>query len=177
LRARGVTASFDAYIVGLGYRGTRIREAMMGCLRAVNRDEEHSETVDGLRLRAGGASHLVGYIGHDYFYDVNDPWPLWGLRNRDSVLHKGTFALSCTGHRLIRPGTQRRNAHILILNRSLGLPGTWTAEAIVTAIADGKTPRDIHRTAAAAFASGKGVPLGTSLGSFAYGDRSLLSEP
>jgi hypothetical protein len=177
LRARGVTGAFDAYIVGLGYRGTRIREAMAGYLRAVNQDEEHAEIVDGVRLRAGGASHLVGYIGHDYFYDVEDPQPLWGLRQGDSALHKGTFALSCTGHRLIRPGIQRRNAHILILNRTLGFPGAWTAEAIVSAIADGKTARDVHRQAAAAFASGQGVPLGTALGSFAYGDCSIPSPP
>jgi len=170
LRARGVTAVFDAYIVGLGYRGTHIREAMTDYLRAVNRDDEHAEMVAGARLRAGGASHLVGYIGHDYFYDVDDPWPLWELRAGDSVLHKGTFALACTGHRLIRPGIRRGNAHILILNRTLGFPGAWTAEAIVAAIADGKSPRDIHRTAAAAFATGKGIPLGASLGSFAYGD-------
>jgi hypothetical protein len=170
LRARGVTAAFPAYIVGLGYRGTRIREAMTDYLQAVNRDGDRVEMVDGMRLRAGGASHLVGYIGHDYFYDVDDPWPLWRLRDGDSVLHKGTFALSCTGHRLIRPAIRRANAHILILNRTLGFPGAWTAEAIVTAVADGKTPRDIYRAAAKAFASGQRVPLGTSLGSFAYGD-------
>jgi hypothetical protein len=170
LRARGVTASFPAYIVGLGYRGTRIRAAMTDYLHAVNRDEEHAEMVDGMRLRAGGASHLVGYIGHDYFYDVDDPWPLWRLRDGDSVLHKGTFALSCTGHRLIRPGIRRGNAHILILNRTLGFPGAWTAEAIVAAVAAGQPPRGIHRAAAAAFAGGQGVPLGTALGAFAYGD-------
>jgi hypothetical protein len=177
LRAHGATAAFDAYLVGLGYRGTRIREAMTDYLQAVNRDGDLTEEVDGVRLRAGGASHLVGYIGHDYFYDVADPRPLWRLRAGDSALHKGTFALSCTGHRLIRPGIQRRNAHILILNRTLGFPGAWTAEAIVTAIAGGKTPRDIYRAAATAFASGQGVPVGTALGSFAYGDASIPSSP
>jgi hypothetical protein len=170
LRARGVAAGVETYIVGLGYRGSEIRKAMTDYLQAVNRDEERTESVAGVRLRAGGQSQLVGYIGHDYFYDVADARPLLALRDGDGVLHKGTFALACTGHRLIRPAIRRGNAHILILNRTLGFPGAWTAEAIVTAIVEGRDARAIHRQAAAAFARGQGVPLSTALGAFAHGD-------
>jgi hypothetical protein len=170
LRARGVTTRFDAYVVGLGYRGTRIREAMIDYLQAVNRDEETAQSAGQVLLRAGGSSHLVGFIGHDYFYDVDDWAPLLALRRGDSILHKGTFALSCTGHRLIRPAIKRANAHILMLNRTLGFPGAWTAAGILAALADGKTMKEIHHVAAAAFAAGKGMSLGTALGSFAYGD-------
>jgi hypothetical protein len=170
LRARGVRKPFDVLIVGLGYRGNRIRDAMVDYLEAVNGDEETQETIDGRSLRAGGASHVVGYIGHDYFYDVNDPAPLLGLNGGSSTLHKGTFALSCTGHRLIRPAIRRANAHIFALNRSLGFPGAWTAEAALTALAAGKTLPGIHHAAAEAFAAGQGIPVGTALASFAYGD-------
>jgi hypothetical protein len=170
LRERGIVSGVDTYIVGLGYRGSEIRKAMTDYLRAVNQDDDRPESVADVRLRAGGASQLVGYIGHDYFYDVDDPRPLLSLRNGDSVLHKGTFALSCTGHRLIRPAIRRGNAHILMLNRTLGFPGAWTAEAIVAAIAEGQDARAIHRSAAAAFAKGQGISLPSALGSFAYGD-------
>jgi hypothetical protein len=170
LRARGVSAGFDGYVVGLGYRGSEIRKAMTDYLQGVNRDGQREESTNGVVLRAGGESHLVGYIGHDYFYDVDDPRPLLALRQGDSVVHKGTFALSCTGHRLIRPAIQRANAHILILNRTLGFPGAWTAEAIVASLASGRSPREIHRAATEAFAEGQGVSLGVALGAFAYGD-------
>jgi hypothetical protein len=63
LRVRNVRAPFDVFIVGRGYRGDRIRQAMMDYLEAVNRDGEIEEEVGGLRLKAGGASHVVGYIG------------------------------------------------------------------------------------------------------------------
>ena len=169
LRARGVAAGFDAYIVGLGYRGARIRQAMVDYLRAVN-DDKTTDVSPSVGLRAGGASHLVGYIGHDYFYDVGDARPLLALRNGDSAMHKGVFALSCAGHRLIRPAIARGNAHILLLNRTLGFPGAWTAEAIVTAIAEGRSMREIHHKAAAAFAKGQGVALAVALAAFAYGD-------
>jgi hypothetical protein len=170
LRAHGSRAPFDAYVVGLGYRGTRIREAMMDYLRAVNGDESRAEAVGALALAAGGASHVVGYIGHDYFYDVDDWQPLLQLRDGDSTLQKGVFALSCTGHRLIRPAIQRANAHILLLNRTLGFPGAWTAEAIVTGLAAGLDERALHRAASAAFAAGQGVPLALVLGAFVHGD-------
>jgi hypothetical protein len=170
LRARGVRSSFAAYIVGLGYRGREIRKAMIDYLQAVNRDDVRLEEAEQTQLRAGGASHLVGYIGHDYFYDVDDPQPLLALQQGDSVLHKGTFALACTGHRLIRPAIRRGNAHILLLNRTLGFPGAWTAEAMVGAIAGGKDARAIYHAAATAFANGQGVSLRTALGVFAYGD-------
>jgi hypothetical protein len=170
LRGRGVRRPVDVFVVGLGYRGSRIAVAMTDYLRAVNRDGELFETVDGLALRAGGTSHVVGYIGHDYFYDVDDPKPLLAERRGDSVLQKGTFALSCTGHELIRPAIKRENAHIFLLNRTLGFPGAWTAEAILAGIADGKSMRELFHSAAAAFAAGKPMPLSAALGSFAYGD-------
>jgi hypothetical protein len=56
------------------------------------------------------------------------------------------------------------------LNRTLGFPGAWTAEAIVGAIADGKDARAIYHAAAATFARGQGIALPTALGAFAYGD-------
>jgi hypothetical protein len=170
LRARGVRKPVDVFVVGLGYRGSRIAVAMTDYLRAVNRDDGKVETVDGVALHAGGASQVVGYIGHDYFYDVDDPKALLAENQGDSTLEKGTFALACTGNQLIRPAIQRKNAHIFILNRTLGFPGAWTAEAILAGIADGKSLKEIHRSAAAAFASGKGIALGAALGSFAYGD-------
>lgn len=170
VRGRGVTGEVPIYLVGLGYRGSHIRVAMIDYLLAVNGDAERTERAAGLELRAGGASHLVGYIGHDYFYDIDDPRPLLALRGGASVLHKGTFALSCTGHRLIRPAIARPNAHILLLNRTLGFPGAWTAEAIARAVAAGASARAIYQAAAAAFAAGQGVSLRTALGAFAYGD-------
>jgi hypothetical protein len=173
LRARGVREPFDVVVVGLGYRGSRIRTAMMDYLRAVNTDHVGPSAAGAADAWAGGKSHVVGYIGHDYFYDVDDAGPLLAQNQGDSVLHKGVFALACTGHRLIRPAIQRCNAHIFLLNRTLGFPGAWAAEAILAAVAEGEPMRTIHRRAATAFAQGQGISLAASLGAFAYGDRAL----
>jgi len=170
LRERGAPADADVYVVGLAYRGRHIGDAMADYLRAVNDDAGDRQAIGEHSLAAGGHSHVVGYIGHNYFYDVDDPGPLLALVRGPSLLHKGTFALACTGHRLIRPAIVRPNAHILLLNRTLGFPGAWTAEAMVTAVAGGLDARAIHRAAATAFAAGKGVPVATARAAFAYGD-------
>jgi hypothetical protein len=170
LRARGVTRPFDVYLLARGYRGDHIATAMLDYLVAVNRDGELTLKVGDADAKFGGASHVVGYIGHDYFYDVGDPAELLGQNRGDSKLHKGTFALACTGHRFIRPAIRRANAHIFILNRTLGFPGAWTVLGILDALARGASMKDIHHSAAAAFAAGQGISLGTARGRFAYGD-------
>jgi hypothetical protein len=57
-----------------------------------------------------------------------------------------------------------------LLNRTLGFPEAWTAEAILAGIADGRSMKDLFHSAVAAFAAGKPMPLSAALGSFAYGD-------
>lgn len=171
LRALGVEDHFDVFIVGLAYRGVKIRQAMMDYLHAVGHDSERTIDLDsGTTITYGGASHLVGYIGHDYFLDVINTKPLLDAADGDSSLHKGVFALSCLGDDLIRPAIQRPNTHILVLNKSLTYPGAWTVSGIVKAIAAGKHGAGIHKSASKAFAEGKGKPLGAIMKAFAYGD-------
>jgi hypothetical protein len=170
LRARGIRRPIEVFVVGLGYRGVRIREAMVDYLEAVNEDRVTLEVADGRQIRSGGESHVVAYIGHDYFYDISDWAPLLSLNRGDSTLQKGTLALSCTGHRLIRPAIRRGNVHIFLLNRTLGFPGAWAAEAAITALAGGADGKAIHRAAAEAFAAGMKTSVGTAMGAFAYGD-------
>jgi hypothetical protein len=170
LRQLGVLEPFDVVVVGLAYRGARIREAMMDTLRAVGHDDVHTLVLeDGTQVRHGGASHLVGYIGHNYFLDVVDTTELLDAAQGDSTLEKGVFALSCLGDVTIRPAIQRPNTHVLVLNKGLTYPGAWTVHGIVRAVAAGKDGAGIHRSAAKAFASGKGKPLGAILKAFAYG--------
>jgi len=145
---------------------------MRDYLRMVNRDDGANETVSGFDLQVGGRSHVVGYIGHDYFYDVDrDEGQSLRAENRgESSLPKGTFALACTSNVLVRPAITRSNVHILLLNRSLGFPGAWSALGLFEGLAAGKNARDLYRGAAKAFAAGQHIPEATALGSFAFGD-------
>lgn len=171
LRDRGVAGSFDVYLVSVVFWGDHIHEANIEYLRAVNRDDARTVDVDGRgELAYGGASHVVGYIGHDYFFDVSDPIELIAPTRGGSELHKGAFALACAGHQLIRPAITRENSHILLLNRQLAFPGAWTVGGLIRGIASGQDGRGIHREAARAFAKGMDKPFGVVVRTFAHGD-------
>lgn len=163
--------SFDVYLVSVVFWGDHIHEANLEYLRAVNRDDSRAISVeDHGDLVYGGASHVVGYIGHDYFFDVSDPDELIGPTRGDSELHKGSFALACAGHQLIRPAITRENSHILLLNRHLAFPGAWTVGGLISGITSGQDGRGIHREAARAFAKGMDKPFGVVVTTFAHGD-------
>jgi hypothetical protein len=171
LAERGIRGRVPVYIVGLAYRGREIRTAMVDFFHAVHRDTALSiDLGNGASIAAGGASHVVGYVGHDYFYDTGEPETLLAEAGGDSARAKGAFALSCSGHRLIRPGLERSNVHILLLNRTLAFPGAWTVGGIAKGVALGQDGAGIRREAAAAFSEGMGISLGAALGGFAFGD-------
>jgi hypothetical protein len=171
LADRGVKGRTTAYIVGLAYRGREIRTAMIDYFPAVHGDAPLNGALEtGESIAAGGASHVVGYVGHDYFYDTDEPETLLAEATGDSAQAKGVFALSCSGHRLIRPGLQRSNVHILLLNRTLAFPGAWTVGGIAKGVALGQNGAGIRREAAVAFSEGMGISLGAALGGFAFGD-------
>ncbi len=172
LRARGVRERFDAYIVGLAYRGRKIDQAMTDYLRAVNSDIEQTVLVkDDVAVSFGGSSHVVGYIGHDYFLDVRgaDEARLMREHEGKSRLAKGSFALACVGNEFIRPAITRENVYIFILNKQLAFPGVWTAGGIINGVAAGENGKRIHRRAARDFANGMDKPKGAILRSFAWG--------
>lgn len=63
-----------------------------------------------------------------------------------------------------------RGLGTFVLLLVLGFPGAWTLLGILDALARGESMKESHHSAAAAFAAGQGISLGTALGSFAYGD-------
>ncbi len=172
LKARGVKKPFYIYLVGLAYRGVEIDLAMRDYLHAVNHDQHKTISLDdNTTLIFGGKSHIVGYLGHDYFLDVDadEHTALMGENEGKSVLAKGTFALACEGNEFIRPAISRQNVYIFILNKQLAYPGAWTIGGIVEGVAWGESGRQIHKRAARAFADGMNKPYGAIMRSFASG--------
>jgi hypothetical protein len=176
LRERGITGSVPVYIVGLGYRGTRIHDAMVDYLHAVNRDNVSHLTLKGGDVVAyGGQSHVVGYIGHDYFMDVHDESLLAEARG-NSAIHKAVFGLACVSDKYFRPAVQRRNTHIVALNTQLTYPSAFTVLGLVRALAEGKDLPGIHKVAARTFAKGQGRTIGAMLKALSYGDKEIPKQ-
>ncbi len=177
LRARGVRGAVEVYLVGLAYRGIKIRDAMADYLKAVNRDAGTDLLLpSGKRLTYGGESHVIGFIGHDYFMDEPDVPGLLAETRGDSAIAKGVFGLSCMSDDFFRPGIQRRNTHILALNVHFTFPSAFTVMGILRGIVAGKDHRGIHREAARAFAEGQKKSVGTMRRALSFGDKPLSPQ-
>ncbi len=172
LRKMGVKGSIEVILVGLAYRGERIRQTMVDYLKAVNRDEAEQLTLkDGRVIDAYGKSHIIGWVGHDYFMDEPDVPQLILETRGESVLDKGVFGLACISDEYFRPAIERENVHILALNRQLTFPSAFTILGILGAVAAGKDHLGIHREAVKAFSEGQKRPAGEMMRVFSYGDR------
>jgi hypothetical protein len=174
LRALGVKAKFDVLLVGIAYRGEKIRKAMADYLKAVNRDAPDVLTLpNGESVEAGGKSHVIGWIGHDYFMDEPDVPGLIAETRGNSTLEKGVFGLACISDHYFRPAIQRANVHILALNTNLTFPSAFTVFGMLRAAAAGKDHRGIHLEAVRAFAKGQKRSAAAMMRVFSYGDKEL----
>lgn len=156
LRKRGAPEKVDFYIIGRAYRGPAIEEAVRDYLRAVGNDSAQIERVAGINLRTGGASHLVGFMGHDYFMDIDDPKPLLAEAKGDAKAHKGTFALSCLSDTYFRPALEQPTSHVLLLNTTLTYPTGWTVGGLLDGIIAGDSASATRDRAIRAFADKQG---------------------
>ncbi len=172
LRSAGVAKSFDIYLVGIAYRGERIRQTMVDYLKAINRDEAAVLPLrEGRTIEAGGKSHIVGWVGHDYFMDEPNVPGLIAETRGESTLEKGVFGLACISDEYFRPGVERPNVHILALNTHLTFPSAFTVLGILRGVAAGKDLKGIHREAVRAFAEGQKRPAGSMMKALSYGDK------
>jgi hypothetical protein len=172
LSKMGIKGPIEVIVVGLAYRGDRIRQTMVDYLKAVNQDNAETLTLpDGRTVEAYGKSHVVGWIGHDYFMDEPDIPKLIQETRGDSSIDKGVFGLSCMSDYFFRPAVERTNVHILALNTQLTFPSAFTVLGILGGIAAGKDHRGIHQEAVKAFAEGQKRPADILMRVFSYGDH------
>jgi hypothetical protein len=163
LRERGVTDPVRVEVVGLAYRGSEIRTAMLDYVQRAHDDAGDS-------AQPALAPHVVGYIGHNYFYDTRDRAPFVLAAQHHATAERGVFALSCNGDRYhIRSLVTSERARVLSLDTNLTYPGAWTVHGLVEGLARGDTLKGIHRQAATRYAEGFKVKLGVALRMFAYG--------
>jgi len=162
LRALGAPEHADLLVVAIAYEGPAIGAAVRDFLSAVTSDEPDVIVVGGVPVRYGGGSHLVGFLGHDYFMDVDDPQPLYDLaRARTPALHRGVVALSCLSDHYFRPALAQDTSHILVLNRTFTYPSFFTVAGVLDGVVNGSSHADILDRAARRFASAQGKAFAT----------------
>jgi hypothetical protein len=148
---RGETA-VPVYIVADAWDGANIREALQAYLgMAAGGLAERVKVTHGsgsLELRAGGASHLLAYVGHNGLMELSLSTPALSEVETGA---RGAVVLACASKSYFLDHLQEVGAHPLLLTTGLMAPEAYILDAVIRSwIADG-TAKVVVEAAAGAY--------------------------
>ena len=165
-RRRGVKSRIRVFVVAHAWRGTEIASAMNQYVQDLYHSAPQQITLkDGHVISAGGASHVVAYVGHNGWMDVQAfDWP---SRNKEpTTTAKGTIAVAClTAPYLAQPVSSPTRVPLL-MTTSLLFAGAHSFEGAVSALAQGSSLVQIRRSSARNYANGQGKSFRRVHGAF-----------
>jgi hypothetical protein len=166
-RQRGVGAPIEVYVVVDAWRGRAIDAAVAAYLgdlygeaaRVVRLGANGSGGGAAAALRAGGAAHLVAYLGHNRWMDTPDfDWAAFARRARPRQ-PKGTIAIACHTRAYLRGHVPAPTRVPLLLTADFLFASAPAFESAVVAFAGGGSLRDIRAAATRGYAQGQRRPL------------------
>lgn len=135
--------SKDVYLLADAYDGEQIKTCIEDFLKASNGQNEERIVYGEERLRFGGGSQLISYIGHDGLmeFDVEIDYQI-NTGKRDIV------ALACYSKNYFSPEILKSGANPLIWTTHLMAPEAYTLKAIIDGWINNETPAQIDERAA-----------------------------
>ena len=144
------------YLVADAWDGRRIKETTERFLAAAAGRAREQIEVDGITLEAGGAAHVVAYVGHNGFLgDFTLPET---SRSTPSKPRSGVV-LACASKHEFKKRFDRVGAHALLLTTNLMAPEAYTLDAALRAWFSGEDSREVHAGAARAYTKYQKAPL------------------
>jgi len=147
---RGQAAT--AWVVADAWDGRRIRDAIDAFLRMAGGHAIETVRVEvggrAVALRAGGAAHLVAYVGHNGLMDFalpRQPAPSATSPPRSAVV------LACKSQPHFGPPLRRAGAHALLLTTGFMAPEAYTLDAALKSWLAGGAPEAVGEAAAQAY--------------------------
>jgi hypothetical protein len=159
-RRRGVRAPFEVYVVAQAWRGSAIRMAMDAFAADLYGSVPREVTLRGGRtLAAGGAAHVVAYVGHNGWMDHADFD--WNAAEKVAARHgagrgKGAIAIACMTAPYMGDAVPARTRVPLLMTATLLFAGAHGFEGAVSAFAAGESLAGVRAGAIAGYASGQG---------------------
>ena len=158
-RERGVERSFEVYVVAFAWRGSAILQAMNAYAADLfGQTPRPQELADGTRLEAGGAAHIVSYVGHNGWMDVAQfNWPTSPKSGQlaEETPEKGTIAVACITADYIGRDVSHQKRVPLLMTKTLLFAGAHSFEGAVSAFARARSLSRIRRAAATSYATGQ----------------------
>ena len=157
LRARGALR-VPAYVVALAWRGPAITDSMAAWAKDLLGDRPRIiRLADGQELRAGGAAHVVAYIGHNRLMDLSgeEQRAVLGQARAARPRPKGLVAVACRTVAYLPPLISAERVPLL-LTADLLFAGSHPFEGVARALAAGESLMELRATAIDAYAEGEG---------------------
>ena len=146
--------SVTVYLLAEAWQGRQIAGSIRQFLEMTR--GQHAETilVEGREIAAGGAAHLVAYVGHNGLMDFEVPELRPGAANASPRV---AVVLACYSDdyfsKLLRP-----HAAPLVTTDSLMAPEAYVLDAVVKGWFGGASPSEVIGEAASAFARYQKIP-------------------
>jgi hypothetical protein len=160
-RQRGVREPVDVYVVVDAWRGRAIDAAVAAYVGDLYGDgaREVRLPASGVTLRAGGAAHVVAYLGHNRWMDTPDfDWAAVARRPR-SRQPKGTIAIACHTRAYLRRHVPAATRVPLLLTADFLFASAPAFESAAVAFAGGGSLREIRVAATRGYAEGQRQPV------------------
>jgi hypothetical protein len=141
--------SARVYVVADAWDGSRIRGTIGAFLEAAAGRRTETIRVDSRSLRAGGAAHVVAFVGHDGLMDFDPP----AIPAGDAEPARAAIVLACASESYFGPLLRRAQAYPLLLTTGLMAPEAYTLDAALSAWFAGAQPDAVVRAAARAYGS------------------------
>jgi hypothetical protein len=167
-RRRGVSRPFDVYVVALAWRGAAIDDAIKAYVADLYGEAPRRLALDGgVSIEAGGRAHLVGYVGHNRWMDLDgyDRATAEKLA-APSPSPRGTVVMACRTAQWLGGVLPSPTRVPLLMTRDFVFAGAHGFEGAASAFAAGADLGTIRAAAARAYAAGESKPLSRVDGAF-----------
>jgi hypothetical protein len=146
-RRRGAPDRFAVYVVAFAWRGSAIDAALDAYAADLYGSRARRLPVGEITLEAGGAAHLVAYVGHNRLMDRDYVWP----RAR-AAEPKGAIAIACHTAAYMEGVVPAATRVPLLMTRDYLFANAAPLEGAVLAFAEGGGYPAIRQGAAEGYA-------------------------
>lgn len=139
------------YLVADAWDGRYIRDTIDQFLRYSGGHDELNLAVGNKRLAAGGAAHLVAYIGHNALMDYGGVASLRAYPSPKTHSPNDAVVLACKSKSYFASHLNKLGAHPLVLTTGLMAPEAYSLDAAIGQWIAGAGDQAVRRAAAAAY--------------------------
>lgn len=159
----------ETILVARAWRGMPVESALRAFARDVLTDEASQVKLpDGRTIAAGGAGHVVGFVGHNSLMSaaVREANLFAAVKSPAAARAKGWFVLACKSDDFFTPELVRPHAVRLLTTRQFMAPEAYTLAALAESLARRSDAATLRSSAAAAYAKYQKIAPGAAMGVF-----------